>query len=276
MVLTHIRGVLEVTFQKEEVETLKTMGLTSAQAKVYMALAGLGKANARTIWKNAGVARQDIYRILAELQAKGIVEKMITAPAEYKTLPIEDTFAVLLKSKSDEYKRVEKIAKKLLHRFKENHQQKGTAEEYEFTMATVKKVNKFRLEAIMRNTEVSLDIIDAWESFKRAMTVYADFNTEAVKRNIKFRFITNKPKKEEPVPEIVQTLKKIGCFELRHIPTKPQTSLLISDKKEVGICTEPANYRLDGPSLFSNNPFILAIIQDYFEMLWDKATENNI
>ena len=53
-----------MTFDKRDAETLVAIGLTSTEAKVYLTLESLGKANAKTIWKNSGVARQDIYRIL--------------------------------------------------------------------------------------------------------------------------------------------------------------------------------------------------------------------
>ena len=264
-----------MTFQKRDAETLAAIGLTSTQAKVFLTLASLGKAKARTIWKNSGVARQDIYRILTELQEKGLAEKIIATPIEYTVLPIQDALAILLRRKAQEYEEIEKKANKLLIGFKKSQQEKTTTNEYEITRVTAKKVNLYRLDTTLKSAQKSLDIIDSWASFKHAVVIYADFHMKAAKRNITRRFITDEPENGEIVPKIVQVLKKDSFFKLRHIPTRPLTSIVIADQKQIGICTEKTRYSPESPSLFSDNPCLVAILQDYFELLWSKATEDN-
>ena len=61
--------------QKEQIQTLMAFGLTSLQAKTYLALAKLGKADVKTIAKVSKVARQDIYRIMPTLQKWGLEKK---------------------------------------------------------------------------------------------------------------------------------------------------------------------------------------------------------
>lgn len=95
-------------FHEEDAETLAAIGLTSTQAKVYLTLASLRQAKARTIYKNSGVPRQDIYRILTELEGKSLVEKIIAAPTEFRAIPLQDGLSVLLKHKAHEYKEIEK------------------------------------------------------------------------------------------------------------------------------------------------------------------------
>jgi len=265
----------KMIIDKGYVEAFETLGLTRTEAKVYMALVGLGKTDARTIWKNSGVVRQNIYRILAELEGKGLVEKILNAPTAYRALPIQDAFAILLKTKAHEYKRIEKKIKELLNIQKVKHEKKTIAREYEFTLVATKRQSLYRLGKTMENTTKSIEILDSWKSFKRAATTYADFHIKAAKRNIKCRVVTDKPKKGEHIPEIIRKLKKTGCFEIRHIRTRPATAILVSDKKEVGICTEAAKYAPEAPSLVSNDPTLLAIIQDYFEMLWNKTTKDS-
>ncbi|MEX2723761.1 MAG: helix-turn-helix domain-containing protein [Candidatus Freyarchaeota archaeon] len=59
----------------EYIQTLTDLGLTFLQAKTYLNLAKLGKANVQTIAKASNVARQDIYRIMPSLQKLGLAEK---------------------------------------------------------------------------------------------------------------------------------------------------------------------------------------------------------
>ena len=64
---------------EQDVENLVAIGLTITQAKVYLTLAHLGTAKAKAIWKDSEVARQDIYRVLSELEQKTLVEKIFGA-----------------------------------------------------------------------------------------------------------------------------------------------------------------------------------------------------
>lgn len=262
-------------FNKVDTETLAAIGLTSAQTKVYLTLASLEEAKVKIIWKNSGVARQDTYRILTELQEKGLVEKIVAAPTKYKVLPIQEALAILLKHKAHEYKEIEKKAKQLSDRFRTSHQENTTAKDYEFGIITTKNANIRKINKAAINTKKSADIIDSWDSFKYSIVVYAEQLIKGAKRNVKFRFITDKPKDGETVPKIFQTWKKNGWVELRHMPTRPPTSIRIEDGEQVTICIETAGHTVEAPSLFSDNLCLVAILQDYFEILWSKATEDN-
>jgi sugar-specific transcriptional regulator TrmB len=262
-----------MAFQKEDAETLAAIGLTSTQAKVYLTLASVGKAKARTIWKNSGVARQDIYRILTELQGKSLIEKIVATPTKYRAIPIQDALTILLKRKTHEYKEIEKKTKELFDRFRANHQENTTAKEYEFTMITTKHSNVCRINEAAINVKKSVDIIDSWDSFNYAIVVYVEQIIKSAKRNVKFRFITDKPKDGETVPKFFQTWKKNGWAELRYIPTRPSASIRIEDGKQVTLCITAARHTLEAPSLFSDNPYITTILQEYFNLKWSNATE---
>ena len=75
----------------DDQETLVGLGLSAAQAKVYLAIYKSGKAKASAICKSSGIVRQDLYRIIDSLQEVGLIEKVITFPAEYSALPVADT-----------------------------------------------------------------------------------------------------------------------------------------------------------------------------------------
>jgi sugar-specific transcriptional regulator TrmB len=70
------------------------------QAKVYIALAKLGTLTGRVTAKEAKVASQDVYRVLAELEEKNLVEKIIVTPNKYRPVPVQDVLSILLKQKA--------------------------------------------------------------------------------------------------------------------------------------------------------------------------------
>jgi sugar-specific transcriptional regulator TrmB len=63
---------------QDDIQTLTDLGLSLLQAKTYLNLAKLGKANVQTIAKASNVARQDIYRVMPKLQKLGLAEKFIS------------------------------------------------------------------------------------------------------------------------------------------------------------------------------------------------------
>ena len=82
--------------KNEDIEALVCLGLSTLQARVYLALTNLGRANTKSLAKNSNVARQDIYRITAELQELGIIEKIIAIPNEYRVTSLQDGIKILL------------------------------------------------------------------------------------------------------------------------------------------------------------------------------------
>lgn len=74
--------------QKKE-ETLKLLGFSPIQARVYLTLIRSGRSSAKALSKYANVARPDIYRIMIDFQKLGIAQKTITTPIMFEATPIE-------------------------------------------------------------------------------------------------------------------------------------------------------------------------------------------
>jgi sugar-specific transcriptional regulator TrmB len=82
--------------------TLKELGLTFSQARVYLATAKLGKSKAKDLWRESGVGRQEIYRILDELLKMGLIEKEISTPTQFRAIPVSKGALLLFKQKQKE------------------------------------------------------------------------------------------------------------------------------------------------------------------------------
>jgi len=251
--------------REESVKALMTMGLTNLQAKVYLCLVGLGKTKAQNICKKTGIARQDIYRILNELREKCLAEKLIGMPNEYKAVSIEDAVATLREKKLNEYKEADKNAKELLNRLKDIKQENID----NYSEFLVRKCDIPSAEKVLCSVEKSIDAISNWMDEIRFIEFFKDFVINNKKRNIEFRAIIDKPQKRESLQKICRTLEKSCFFELRYIPTPKMFTLTIIDRKEVGIVEKgawaPAN------CLLSSSPLLIAMMQDYFDLLWAKA-----
>jgi len=71
----------------EEIELLTKLGLTSLQARVYLALDKIKIETAKGIANITEIDRANIYRILSSLQSIGLVEKKLT-PGQSFFLPL--------------------------------------------------------------------------------------------------------------------------------------------------------------------------------------------
>ncbi len=65
------------------IENLVLLGLKEYEAKIYVALVGLGEANVRRIHEVSGVPRPRVYDVLNELAAKGFINIRQGSPLMY-------------------------------------------------------------------------------------------------------------------------------------------------------------------------------------------------
>jgi HTH-type transcriptional regulator, sugar sensing transcriptional regulator len=68
------------------VENLVQLGLKEYEARIYVALAGLGEANVRRIHEVSGVPRPRVYDVLNALDEKGFIEIRQGSPLMYKAV----------------------------------------------------------------------------------------------------------------------------------------------------------------------------------------------
>ena len=82
------------------------------------------------------------------------------------------------------------------------------------------------------------------------------------------QIITEAPKKVN----IKQTISRgAPNIKFRFVRDPPQAHLLIIDEKEVFFKLSTLGIFAEKPSIWSCNPCLVAIAQNYFETLWNKS-----
>lgn len=260
--------------QDEDIQTLTKLGLTVLQARVYLTLAKSGKATIKTISKASEIDRSDIYRIVYKLHELGLVEKMITTPNTFRAVPIREGLPMLLKRKTKEHNEITAKAKKLLQKYEKNSEETALQkEECQFILVPKKEAARRKFKKAIENTQTSCDMILHWECFRYGMLEDTEIWKKTVEKGVKVRFIVYKSENEKAVSRIVQILKKKGSFKVRYIFTPPPATIAIFDKKETIITISPIPHPRETPNLWSNNPGLIAIFQDYFEIMWRASKE---
>ena len=260
-------------FQDEHIQTLMDLGLGLLQAKIYLTLAKLGKAEIKTISQASTVARQDIYRIMPALQKLGLAEKILATPNMYKATPIKEGYYLLLQNKTQQHTELQKKTIALIKSPHESNYKTATQDEDSQFVVTSSRALFFKKLAEREKTvQTSIEGVGKWEDTKSVLFCrFQDFN-RATKRGVRIRIITEKHEGDKSIQKIIQTLTTNSLFEIRCLPAPIPVTTIIHDGTEVNmrIAIPPDN---DVPSLWSNNPQFAKAMTTYFEELWNKAQD---
>jgi sugar-specific transcriptional regulator TrmB len=256
--------------EDEAVETLQGLGLTLNEARVYLALLHCGMSSAKTISKFSGVTRQDVYRVMPKLQQKGLVSKALTIPALFKAAPLVEGALILME---DRRKRTDELQTKTAALVKNlrRSNQKFREDEPEFVVVPAKEAF-FRRKRSLIEVESCVDVIASRREFLAALSYYGEAILKELEKGIRFRVVTEKHVDEEELPEVWKELKGRYLFEVKYVPASPRALVTIYDRKEV-IFSISAASSLEDACLWSNNASLLAVIQDYFELMWITAMQ---
>jgi len=250
----------------KDVEVLTDLGLTLSQAKVYLALCRFGILDAKTVSKNAGVPRPDVYRITSELTQLGLIEQVISRPTNFRAIPVDKVTSILLKRRKEETGRLEAKTRGFLEKFKTNNKevQVGKAE---FVLVPKNEAVVERFKSLIENAQTSIDIVSSWKRFS-AFLSFAEVIEKAWSNNVKSRIIVEIPEKGRVSDLVLDFCQKSSSCEVRFLPSPPQTVMSIYDKKEILIALDPKTVLSGSTALCSNNCSLLMAMQDYFDILW--------
>jgi sugar-specific transcriptional regulator TrmB len=261
--------------QEEGVQTLVNLGLTVLQAKVYIALATLGTSTGRTTAQRAKVASQDVYRVLSELQEKGLVEKIINKPNKYRPIPIEEGFTMLLQRRNKQTVEIKNMMTEISKNFSGTDKIEDGDEKCQFVWVPQKEAieNKFR-----NGIETAQTSIDLMNDSREAMIMHEkihELKDKALKKGVKIRTILNKtPRGTQTSKPFLAFLERKPEFQVRYLRHFPSSAkLFIKDNKEVFISTTTKVNTLAQPYLWSNNPILVQVIQQWYDIMWEKSSK---
>ncbi len=259
----------------QDAQTLKQLGLSVSQSKVYLVLLLLGKTTGSTLWKSSGVARQDIYRILTELQEKGFVEKRADVrPTEFEAVPIEDVVSILLIQKSEEYQEVKKNTKNLIDKNR-NNREAQLLEDVQFRFI-VQKAQKPKRKKLIEDATERIDVVTTWERFLQATAINMDVLRCSLRRGVTHSWVVTNPNNKKEIPKSIQKYLKHPQCKIRFLAHfAPEVAFSLYDGTSVLIATNAKKpIYADSDILWSNSPSIGSIMQRYFSSLWDEALED--
>jgi sugar-specific transcriptional regulator TrmB len=275
---TH-KNIVHYTLRQKELNILEKLGLTNRQARVYIALLKNNGEKAKTIANISQVNRQEIYRVIDDLQKIGLIQKHITLPTTYSATPITDVIKILLTQKTHELTTIKQKTKQLTKTL-QNHphlsQKQTQTQNQQPCMGTIFEGNRGKkFSQTINSTTQQIDTITNWKSFKQLTTILEPQLQKAIKNNITIRIITEKPPNQTPLHIITKnpTLNKPPNLHLKTLPNPPQTPLTIFDQTILAIPFHKDTNLTKDPHLWTTNPILLILSQTHFNNTWKKATK---
>jgi sugar-specific transcriptional regulator TrmB len=254
----------------EYIETLEDFGLSSLQAKIYLVLLTLGKADATTIARTSNTARQEVYRIMPGLQKLGLGEKIIGKPVTYCPTPLDKGLSILEQKQKEKCEVLHQKKRWLVDNFHFNNGNNIISGE-DAQLVIISEATLFvnTHKRIISKTKMSIDTILPQICFPTKLyQIWSQLEGDiATKKNLKVRVLTEKSENQKTIS---QDITKHPLFEFRFLTGPLNFGMHIFDKKELTLALSETSGL---PSLWSNNLNLVNIAQNHFEMLWNTASK---
>lgn len=262
--------------QEEIIEALVELGLTHLQAKVYLALVELKSATARDIHTFSNVARQDVYRLLSDLEEKDLVERIIAKPKKFRPIPPDDAISILLQRRREKNRSLGKKAIRVFQKLDKNIETSFPDMGAQFILLSKSETNPLahinRLEEAVDNAKTSVMSLTTLQLFMQIKYTHEQIWKKAVKRGVEFKFIIDDATTiNRNKLDLDPALRNTDNFKIRWASTPSLASVLLVDEREAFFRTGIAP---KSPVLFSTDPFFVAMIKDYFEMKWKSLKDS--
>ncbi len=260
-----------LSIKEDDLNFFSNLGLTQNQTKIYLALLKLGmESNAASLFQISGVSRQDVYRVLIELEKLGIVEKVIAKPNRFRAVPPMDAFSILVGEKivyfSELNNKAQFFAKKIMGNYGKPHH---SGKKDQILIINKKQALLHKAQELIGKCQISVDSIVPDELMKW-VTSCSDSYERASNNGAKIRWIVQKSMNKKILESIRAELVKNPQMEVKFC-SKTSVKLGIFDGKDTIMAIFGDAEFAEVPAIWSNSPVIINLARDFFETKWKNG-----
>lgn len=219
-------------------ETLARFGLLKNEIKVYLYLARTGQKKASEIAEAISLHRTETYRILRDLEKKGLLFSVFEKPLKFKAVPLDKAIDLLVEAQKMKIKLLEKAKPSLVELWLSMPQPKTEIANKElFQMLQGEQQVALKAEELLKTTEKEIQIFAPADYL--AQLYYSDFTDKLKKKLGKLDItllIENSPKSVFFMEQIQWPRSQYRMVEVQNLP-----GFIISDRKEVLIAFQESS-----------------------------------
>jgi len=256
-------------------KTFLQFDLSRNEIRVYLYLARSGVQKAREISDILSLHRTETYRILRDLEKRGLISCLLEKPLKFTAVPFEDAYDVLIKTKKLNVEILERKKKDLVDLWLSIPQQKTEPETKEiFQILEGEEQLILKANELVDKTRKEICVIapdlDLLRLYHSGIT---DSLEKVSKKKAKVLLLTNSSVKSRFITE------KMGLSHVKYLPVKSDDlpSFILSDQQELLFSIKNGNKQQDAETrrrkekisfLWTNYNTFIKALKLLFTNLW--------
>ena len=258
--------------ENDDVKILSELGLSNNQIRIYLSLLKFGApAKAFVIYQTSGVPRQDVYRVLFELQQLGIVEKKIATPNEFFAVEPKKAVSILIENKQQRISelslKAEIFSRKATERYCKLH---PPPNKDRFMLITEKQAIIHTIKETIEKTQNTFYCIAPKREFLPCLTILSESLNLIKNKSVKVRWITQMPDQAE-IPKICDILRENQHIAVRCIAKTASAKFALSDEREIVLAVFEGGNFAEAPALLTNSSAVISLARNYFNDCWIRG-----
>ncbi|MGD8543692.1 MAG: helix-turn-helix domain-containing protein [Candidatus Bathyarchaeota archaeon] len=264
-------------------DTLLGFGLSNNEIRVYIHLARSGVRKAREISDALSLHRTETYRILRDLEKRGLVSSILEKPLKFMATPFEETIDILIKTKKQKIKLLERQKKNLVNIWFSIPQQKIKPQSKEvFQILEGEEQINLKADELLENSKKEIYLLAPDLDLLRLYhSGFTDKLEKFSRKSLEIRLLTNySPKSRFIVDKMKLIYVKYLSSNVEELPSfiiSDQGQILFSikndnDVQDIGMRRKKGRIS----SLWTNyEAFVKALKMLFFE-LWNTETSSSL
>jgi sugar-specific transcriptional regulator TrmB len=256
-------------------EALVHFGLTEREASIYLSLVVNGDSKASELAKELGIHRLDIYNALKSLQAKEMVESILSKPMVYRASPLERVVVAIKKKQKDELRQAAGMISNLENASRRIVQLSGTkrsdhaSHSDKIQILSGKKAIKKRWSTMIRHSRKEVLIV-ATERGATQTLLLSSIGTihGKIRSGMNVRIFT-------PINHFNSSRIERIRSQVRHLATSVSAGLCIADRSRALIVVEQSDNPLGDPepkaAIMTDSRSIVEMLSTLFFVGWDTS-----
>jgi len=249
-------------------KALRSLGLSKNEVKVYVYLARTGEHKASEISEALSLHRTETYRILRDLEKKGLVSSVFEKPLKFIATPFEKTLEILIETKKMKLNLLEKRRQNLIDIWLSLPKTEVEPERKEvFQILEGEEQISLKADEILDKTErEALAFISENDIANFYHSGFLDKLEKASRKGINVQLITNySPKTCFFLDKTKLKRVKYSKLNAEEVPT-----FILTDNAHLLLLIRKGNGRKKTAALWTNYEAFIKALKTLFNELWNN------
>lgn len=258
-------------FLEEAAHEMTSFGITMNQAKIYIALMASGVASTSEIAKLSRVRREEVYRMMPELEKRGIVVRKLEKPRKFTAVQPQTGVRILAKNKLENMKlEIDELQRKQSDLIAKLRTMTLSTEEKGHAIEVISQQDVIfeKLKEMTGSAKQKMDMVAPLETLRFMQMSHSKRLVKRMLSSIGMRIITENCGCDAiALRNIPGGRTTTGQIELRCLKEIP-FSILIVDSREALWGTRSQRTDKRPQMYWANDRTQISVLQASFEKLW--------